>query len=74
MILPTHEIDVRASIDEFAVDPFNPLFNGVLDEFSGTLQGGLEWYGPLEAYTLNGAFTMSDGHFSAYCWSGAKCR
>ena len=59
----THEIDVRASIDEFAVDPFNPLFNGVLDEFSGTLQGGLEWYGPLEAYTLNGAFTMSDGHF-----------
>ncbi len=59
----TREIDVRASIDEFAVDPFNPLFNGVLDEFSGTLQGGLEWYGPLEAYTLNGAFTMSDGHF-----------
>ena len=59
----THEIDVRASIDEFAVDPFNPLFNGVLDEFSGTLQGGLEWYGPLEAYTLNGAFTMTDGHF-----------
>ena len=59
----THEVDVRASIDEFAVDPFNPLFNGVLDEFSGTLQGGLEWYGPLKAYTLNGAFTMSDGHF-----------
>jgi hypothetical protein len=59
----THEVDVRASIDEFAVDPFNPLFNGVLDEFSGTLQGGIEWYGPLEAYTLNGAFTMSDGHF-----------
>jgi len=58
----THEVDVRASIDEFAVDPFNPLFNGVLDEFSGTLQGGLEWYGPLEAYTLNGAFTMIDGH------------
>ena len=49
-------IDLRASLDQFAIDPFNPLLGGVLDELRGNLQGGIELYGPLDSYELNGAF------------------
>lgn len=58
------EIDLRASLDQFAINSFNPMLGGILDELSGNLQGGLELYGPLERYNLNGAFTLSNGHFT----------
>lgn len=58
------ELDLRASIDSFIVNPFNNLFDGVLDDFSGVIQGGLEVYGPLSDYSLNGDFTMRHGQFS----------
>ena len=43
---------------------FNPMLGGILDELTGNLQGRLELYGPLNEYSLNGAFTLSDGHFT----------
>lgn len=58
------EIDLRASLDAFAINSFNPMLGGILDELTGKLQGGLELYGPLDQYILNGAFTLSDGHFT----------
>ena len=58
------ELDLRASIDNFVVNPFNDLFDGVLDNFSGVIQGGLEVYGPLSDYSLNGDISMRDGQFS----------
>jgi hypothetical protein len=57
-------IDLRASLDQFAIDPFNPLLGGVLDELRGNLQGGIELYGPLDSYELNGAFSLTEGHFT----------
>ncbi len=44
--LHQNEIDLRASLDQFAIEPFNPLLGGVLDELRGNLQGGLELYVP----------------------------
>ena len=59
-----NEIDLRASLDQFAIEPFNPLIGGVLDDLRGNLQGGLELYGPIDSYKLNGAFSLTDGHFT----------
>ena len=59
-----NEIDLRASLDQFAIEPFNPLLGGVLDELRGNLQGGLELYGPIDSYKLNGALSLTDGHFT----------
>ncbi|MEC8459171.1 MAG: translocation/assembly module TamB domain-containing protein [Bacteroidota bacterium] len=62
--LPKKTIDLRASLDEFAINSFNPLIGGVLDEVRGNLQGGLELYGPIQSYQLNGAFSLTEGHFT----------
>jgi hypothetical protein len=62
--LAKQEIDLRASLDAFAINSFNPMLGGILDELTGNLQGGLEIYGPLDQYNLNGAFTLTDGHFT----------
>lgn len=62
--LARQEIDLRASLDAFAINSFNPILGGILDELTGNVQGGLELYGPLDQYMLNGAFTLSDGHFT----------
>ena len=62
--LVKEELDLRASLDAFAINSFNPMLGGILDELTGNLQGGLELYGPLDEYVLNGAFTLSNGHFT----------
>ena len=62
--LEKEEIDLRASLDAFAINSFNPMLGGILDELTGNVQGGLELYGPLNQYSLNGAFTLTEGHFT----------
>ena len=59
-----NEIDLRVSLDQFAIDPFNPLLDGVLDELRGNILGGVEIYGPLDSYELNGALSLTNGHFT----------
>ena len=60
----SNEIDARVSLDDFALDGFNPLLGGVLDELEGRLQGGLSIYGPLDDWNIRGSAQLRNGHFT----------
>jgi hypothetical protein len=40
------------------------MLGGVLDELEGQLQGGLEIYGPLDQYQIDGSVQYQNGHFT----------
>lgn len=60
----SNELDARISLDDFAIDGFNPLLGGVLDELEGRLQGGVSIYGPLSDWNISGSAQLRDGHFT----------
>lgn len=60
----SNEIDARVSLDDFALDGFNPLLGGVLDELHGRLQGGLSVYGPIDDWNIGGSAQLRNGHFT----------
>ena len=59
----SEEIEVRVSLDKFLIHPFNPFLGGIIDDLQGNLRGGLELFGTLGNYVLDGGFTLSNGHF-----------